>query len=118
MKVSLNWLSDYVDVSMPASELADIFLRIGFPVASIDENTGKTVLFGLPRNMTNFPFPAGSMMAPTMPNTTSHTSVRPKVASMSGIAIDSRNAAAKLAEVLSASIRTARRTPGKPPRRW
>ena len=30
-------------------------------VASIDEETGRTVLFGLPRNMTNFPFPEGSV---------------------------------------------------------
>jgi LCP family protein required for cell wall assembly len=37
-------------------------------VASIDEDTGKTVLFGLPRNMTNFPFPDGSMMAKQFPH--------------------------------------------------
>jgi LCP family protein required for cell wall assembly len=37
-------------------------------VASIDEDTGKTVLFGLPRNMLNFPFAKGSIMAEQFPN--------------------------------------------------
>jgi len=37
-------------------------------VASIDAETGATVLFGLPRNMLNFPFPKGSMMAEQFPN--------------------------------------------------
>ena len=37
-------------------------------VASIDEETGRTVLFGLPRNMRNFPFRAGSVMAKQYPH--------------------------------------------------
>jgi LCP family protein required for cell wall assembly len=37
-------------------------------IASIDEDTGKTVLFGLPRNMLNFPFAEGSVMAKQFPN--------------------------------------------------
>jgi len=37
-------------------------------VASIDANTGKTVLFGLPRNMLNFPFAKKSIMAEQFPN--------------------------------------------------
>jgi LCP family protein required for cell wall assembly len=37
-------------------------------VASIDADTGKTVLFGLPRNMTNFPFAKGSVMAEQFPD--------------------------------------------------
>jgi LCP family protein required for cell wall assembly len=37
-------------------------------VASIDEDTGRTILFGLPRNMTNFPFPEGSEMAERFPD--------------------------------------------------
>jgi LCP family protein required for cell wall assembly len=37
-------------------------------VASIDADTGKTVLFGLPRNMTNFPFAKGSIMAEQFPD--------------------------------------------------
>jgi LCP family protein required for cell wall assembly len=37
-------------------------------VASIDEVTGETVLFGLPRNMQNFPFPEGSVMAEQFPD--------------------------------------------------
>jgi LCP family protein required for cell wall assembly len=38
-------------------------------VASIDAVTGRTILFGLPRNMTNFPFAAGSVMAARFPST-------------------------------------------------
>ena len=37
-------------------------------VASIDARTGQTVLFGLPRNMTNFPFPDDSVMAQQFPD--------------------------------------------------
>jgi polyisoprenyl-teichoic acid--peptidoglycan teichoic acid transferase len=36
-------------------------------VASIDERTGHTILFGLPRNMQNFPFPEGSVMHEQFP---------------------------------------------------
>jgi polyisoprenyl-teichoic acid--peptidoglycan teichoic acid transferase len=37
-------------------------------VASIDASTGKTVLIGLPRNMTNFPFAQGSVMRRAWPH--------------------------------------------------
>jgi LCP family protein required for cell wall assembly len=37
-------------------------------VASIDAETGKTVLISLPRNMQNFPFPEGSVMAKQFPD--------------------------------------------------
>jgi polyisoprenyl-teichoic acid--peptidoglycan teichoic acid transferase len=37
-------------------------------VASIDADTGRTILFGLPRNMLNFPFPKGSVMAEQFPD--------------------------------------------------
>jgi LCP family protein required for cell wall assembly len=37
-------------------------------VASVDEDTGRTVLFGLPRNMLNFPFAKGSIMAEQFPH--------------------------------------------------
>jgi LCP family protein required for cell wall assembly len=37
-------------------------------IASIDEETGKTILFGLPRNMTNFPFPEGSVLDEKFPS--------------------------------------------------
>lgn len=37
-------------------------------VASIDASTGRTVLFGLPRNMLNFPFAKGSVMAEQFPD--------------------------------------------------
>ena len=36
-------------------------------VASIDAETGRAILFGLPRNMTNFPFAKGSVMAEQFP---------------------------------------------------
>ena len=36
-------------------------------VASIDEETGETILFGLPRNLTNFKFAKGSVMAEQFP---------------------------------------------------
>jgi len=36
-------------------------------VASIDDETGHTILFGLPRNMANFPFAAGSVMEEQFP---------------------------------------------------
>ena len=37
-------------------------------VASIDQETGRAILFGLPRNMTNFPFPESSVMAEQFPD--------------------------------------------------
>jgi LCP family protein required for cell wall assembly len=37
-------------------------------VASIDASTGKTVLIGLPRNMTDFPFAKGSVMHKAWPH--------------------------------------------------
>ncbi len=37
-------------------------------VASIDAETGRTVLIGLPRNMANFPFAEGSVMAEQFPD--------------------------------------------------
>jgi polyisoprenyl-teichoic acid--peptidoglycan teichoic acid transferase len=37
-------------------------------VASIDARTGKTVLIGLPRNMSNFPFPKGSALRKQFPH--------------------------------------------------
>lgn len=36
-------------------------------VVSIDQETGRTVLFGLPRNMENAPFPAGTVMHKQFP---------------------------------------------------
>ncbi len=36
-------------------------------VASIDSETGRTVLFGLPRNLADVPFPAGSVMRDQFP---------------------------------------------------
>jgi LCP family protein required for cell wall assembly len=37
-------------------------------VASVDEQTGRTVLFGLPRNLADVPFPAGSVMHSQFPH--------------------------------------------------
>ncbi len=45
MKISLNWLTDYVDVSsMPAGELADVLTRIGLCCEGIDETETDIVL--------------------------------------------------------------------------
>ncbi len=45
MKISLNWLTDYVNVSaMPAGELADVLTRIGLCCESIDETDTDIVL--------------------------------------------------------------------------
>jgi phenylalanyl-tRNA synthetase beta chain len=44
MKISLNWLTDYVDVSMPVTELAELFVRIGFPVESIEQTDTDIVI--------------------------------------------------------------------------
>ena len=37
-------------------------------VASIDAETGRTILFGLPRNLTNFPFAEGSVLGEAFPD--------------------------------------------------
>ncbi len=42
-------------------------------MASIDADTGKAILFGLPRNMMNFPFAEGSIMAEQFPTATTAT---------------------------------------------
>jgi len=45
MKISLNWLKDYIDISLEAKELADILTGIGLEVESIE--TFETVRGGL-----------------------------------------------------------------------
>jgi LCP family protein required for cell wall assembly len=37
-------------------------------LASVDAETGRTILFGLPRNMTNFPFAEGSVLGRAFPH--------------------------------------------------
>ena len=44
MKISLNWLTDYVNVPMPAKELAALLLRIGINVEGIVETESDVVL--------------------------------------------------------------------------
>ena len=47
MKISLNWLTEYVDVaSVPARELGEVFTRIGFCCDAIDQ-TDTDVVFDL-----------------------------------------------------------------------
>ncbi len=43
MLISLNWLTDYVDVAMPARELADLFTRIGLNCEEIIESESDIV---------------------------------------------------------------------------
>lgn len=44
MKISLNWLSDYVDVALPQAELADLFMRLGFCCEGVEETETDLVL--------------------------------------------------------------------------
>jgi len=44
MNVSLNWLTDYVDVSMPLAELEQLLKQIGLPVEGIVETDTDIVL--------------------------------------------------------------------------
>ncbi len=44
MKVSLNWLTDYVDVSIPVSQLQELLRRIGLPVEEVIETEGDLIL--------------------------------------------------------------------------
>ena len=44
MKVSLNWLTDYVDVTMPVAELSDLLMSIGLNVEGIEETDTDIVL--------------------------------------------------------------------------
>jgi phenylalanyl-tRNA synthetase beta chain len=46
MYVSLNWLTDYVDVAMPAPELAELFTRVGIPCDGFTE-TEADIVFDL-----------------------------------------------------------------------
>ncbi|KPK50183.1 MAG: hypothetical protein AMK72_02800 [Planctomycetes bacterium SM23_25] len=44
MRVSLNWLTDYVDVSVPIAELTDLLRRIGLPVEEVIETDTDIIL--------------------------------------------------------------------------
>ena len=46
MYISLNWLTDYVDVDLPAEEMGELFTRIGLNCEGIDA-TGQDVVFDL-----------------------------------------------------------------------
>lgn len=37
MKISYNWLRDYIDVSIPADKLKDILTNLGLEVEGIEE---------------------------------------------------------------------------------
>jgi len=44
MLISLNWLTDYIEVSLPVGELADLLTRIGLYVDAIHETDADVVL--------------------------------------------------------------------------
>jgi len=44
MKVSLNWLTDYVDISIPVSRLGELLRRIGLPVEEVIETEADIIL--------------------------------------------------------------------------
>jgi phenylalanyl-tRNA synthetase beta chain len=46
MYISLNWLTNYVDVDMPAAELGELFTRIGLNCEGINA-TGQDIVFDL-----------------------------------------------------------------------
>ena len=44
MKISLNWLRDYVDTSLSAEEIGEILSNLGFPIESIEAIGDDTML--------------------------------------------------------------------------
>lgn len=44
MKISLDWLSDYVDIDKSANEIAQILSDLGFPTEGIEQVAGDTVI--------------------------------------------------------------------------
>jgi len=44
VKISLNWLTDYVEVSLPTNELAEVFKHIGLPVEEVITTDADIVL--------------------------------------------------------------------------
>ncbi len=44
MKVSLNWIKEYVDIDCPASEVAEILSDLGFPTEEMEEFPNDTVI--------------------------------------------------------------------------
>ncbi|MBN2270160.1 MAG: phenylalanine--tRNA ligase subunit beta [Sedimentisphaerales bacterium] len=44
MKISLNWLSDYIETGLEAARIAEILSDVGFPCEGIEKSDGDTVL--------------------------------------------------------------------------
>jgi len=44
MKVSLNWLSDYVDIDRPPEQVAEVLSDLGFPCEGIEQFGDDTVI--------------------------------------------------------------------------
>src|SRR3990167_10545 len=44
MRISYNWLKDYVDINMPAEKLADILTMAGLFVDSVEDKLGDTIM--------------------------------------------------------------------------
>ena len=44
MKISLDWLSDYVDIDKSPQEIADILSDLGFPLEGLEQVDGDTVI--------------------------------------------------------------------------
>ena len=44
MKISLDWLRDYVDINLSAEEIADILSNLGFPIEAIETVGNDTML--------------------------------------------------------------------------
>jgi phenylalanyl-tRNA synthetase beta chain len=44
MKVSLNWLSDYIDIDRPPEQVAEVLSDLGFPSEGIEQSDDDTVI--------------------------------------------------------------------------
>ena len=44
MKISLDWLSDYIEIDKSAEEISDILSDLGFPIEGIEQVDGDTVI--------------------------------------------------------------------------
>jgi phenylalanyl-tRNA synthetase beta chain len=44
MKISLNWLSDYIETGLPVDQIAEILSDLGFPTEGIDHLGGDTII--------------------------------------------------------------------------
>ena len=76
MKISLDWLRDYVQVDLPVQELVDRLNMIGLVVDSLEEKEGDTIL-----DIETYA---------NRPDTLGHLGIAREVAAMLGVALEER----------------------------